>query len=66
MKSPRRQYRVAMTECETYSIWLEATSQTEAEQLAEQNWQETGFTDWRFEDAEAGSFNAIDERELDQ
>ncbi|HRJ79947.1 MAG TPA: hypothetical protein PLF37_15720 [Planctomycetota bacterium] len=53
-----------MTEAETYSIWLEAASEPEAIQLAEENWRDNGFTDWRFEDAEAGPFDVIDQREV--
>jgi hypothetical protein len=66
MTTTRTQYRVAMSEIETYSIWIEATSETEAEQLAQQNWNETGFADWRFEDAQTSDLEVIDERELDQ
>jgi hypothetical protein len=66
MTTPRKQYRVSMSETETYSIWIDANSEAEAERLANQNWQENGFTDWRFEDAETSGIDILDERELDQ
>lgn len=66
MTRSRRQFRVAMSEAETYSIWIEAVCEAEAIQLAEENWRDNGFTDWRFEGAEAGPFDVTDEREIEQ
>lgn len=66
MTRPRRQYRVAMSEAETYSIWIEAVCEAEAIQMAEENWRDNGFTDWQFLAAEPGPSDVIDEREIEQ